>query len=318
MNTVSKKIVLFLVAFASLWMYIQPVQAQIRVIPDEDTVVVEESTDEAELASESAEASAAAQEREKLDAIKKEDVTRPEEAEEKAEFLALFAQRPANEITFLNFFAYGIQYAVSVGIPANTIMLILLLPLLATIIAFVRHVIGLPSLGMLVPIALSITLISTGLAAGIVLLAAIIFGSTLAKIILKKVRIMQLPKMALSMFIVSITIFIALTASATAGIIVVKQISIFPVLLLILLSENIVTLQLERSTKETLMITGVTLLLGVLGYLVLSWEFLRKMVLLYPEIVLLLIPLNIVIGRYFGLRFTEFLRFAPINRHGSK
>src|SRR5258707_3966242 len=49
---------------------------------------------------------------------------------------SLFAQRPANHLTYLNFCAYFVQYAVKIGVPANTIGLILLLPLLATIVAF--------------------------------------------------------------------------------------------------------------------------------------------------------------------------------------
>ena len=117
----------------------------------------------------------------------------------------------------LNIMAFLIQTSVKSGVPSRTVILILLLPMLATIIAFIRHVIGLPSIGMLVPVALSITLLSTGITAGLILLGTIIFASTVARILLKKVRIMQLPKMAFSMFIVSIFLFLALTVSALAG-----------------------------------------------------------------------------------------------------
>ena len=319
MCTVNLKVLIFATLSVVAFFFTFCVDAQTRRPINATVPTIIEASEEAEFASRSAViASLSAEEQKKLEALKKGYVTQPEEASEKAQFFALFARRPATELTLFNFFAYGVQYAVSVGIPANTVMLILLLPLLATMLAFLRHVIGLPSLGMLVPIALSITFLATGLATGMILLLAIILGSTLAKIILKRVRIMQLPKMALSMFIVALLIFVTLTVSATAGIIAVKQISIFPVLLLILLSESIVTLQLERTTRETLTITGTTLLLGVAGYMILSWDFLRKLVLLYPEFVLVLIPLNIAIGRYFGLRITEIIRFDSVKRHGSK
>lgn len=272
------------------------------------------------IASESAEiASPSAEEQRKIDEIIKEDVTRPEEAERRVELFALFAQRPIEKITPLNFMAYGVQYSVRVaGVPANTVVLILLLPLLASLIAFMRHVIGLPGIGMLLPIALSITLIATGLVPGALLLGSIILASTLARFILKRIRIMQLPKMALSMFIVSVSIFIILTLSAVSGLLVVRQLSIFPVLLMILLSEQIVSVQLERTTRDIIHITVFTILLGVLGFLLLSSELLRNTVLLYPELILFLIPLDIVIGRYFGLRVTEFFRFSDIRNHGSK
>lgn len=277
------------------------------------------SSEEARLATEAAKAaSPSAEELLKIEEIKKQDVTQPEEVDEKSEIFALFAKRPAFTPTFTNFIAYAIQFSVVQGVPANTIYLILILPVLATLIAAARHILGLPSMGLLVPIALSITLVATGITAGVILLVTILLGSTFSRIILKRIRIMQLPKIALSMFVVSVFIIITLTASASAGILTVKQLSIFPVLLLILLSERIVALQLERTNEETAIISSITLLIGIIGYFLLSSSTLREIILLYPEMILLLIPLNIAIGRYFGLRFSEFYRFSPIKRHGSK
>jgi hypothetical protein len=253
-----------------------------------------------------------------LNQIKKDDITKPEEDAEKQEVLKLFTQRPATHLTYTNFIAYFIQYSVKIGVPANTIILILLLPLLASIVAFFRHVVGLPSLGMLVPVALSITLVATGITAGVILLAAILIATFLSRLILKRIRIMQLPKSALSIFILSIFIIISLSFSASIGILTVKQLSIFPVLLLILLSEQIVSLQLERSLTETILITTVTLFIGVLGFAILSSQMLQDTVLLYPETVLFLIPLNLAIGRYFGLRITEYFRFSPIKDNANK
>lgn len=244
-------------------------------------------------------------------------ITQPEEQIEKKEILALFAKRPAKMPTVLNFAAFFVQYAITIGVPANTVILILLLPLLATIVAFTRHVIGLPSLGMLVAISFSITILTIGIAASMVLLVAILLASTFARIILKRIRIMQLPKMALSVFVVSIFVFIVLIASGSVGIISAQDLSIFPVLLLILLGERIVALQLERNAKETFLITIMTLLLGFLGFLILSFIPLRKLVLVYPEVIFLLIPINILLGRYFGLRVTEYFRFKKILKYGS-
>lgn len=265
----------------------------------------------------SATASESAKEAQEISKIKQQDVTRPEGPEDD-QALKLFKQRPADLPTATNIMAFLVQSSVKAGVPSRTVILILLLPMLATIIAFIRHVIGLPSIGMLVPVALSITLLSTGITAGLILLGTIIFASTIARILLKKVRIMQLPKMALSMFIVSIFLFFTLTLSAMAGILVVKQLSIFPVLLLILLSEQIISVQQERSLQEMLIISMVTFAIGILGFLLLSSDYLRNTIILYPEYILVLIPLNIVIGRYFGLRLMEYFRFSSINSHAGK
>jgi hypothetical protein len=262
-------------------------------------------------------ASASAKEKAAIEKLQQQDVTRVGGLEDE-QTLQLFKLRPAEKLSPVNFFAFVVQSSVRAGVPSRTVILILLLPMLATIIAFIRHVIGLPSIGMLVPVALSITLLSTGITSGMILLATIMLASTVARILLRRLRIMQLPKMALSMFIVSIFIFMALTLSAMAGIVVAKQLSIFPVLLLILLSEQIISVQLERSTQEMLIISMVTFAIGILGFLLLSSVHLRNTILLYPEFIFILIPLNIIIGRYFGLRLMEYFRFSSIMRHGGK
>ena len=305
------KKLLFVVAFFAYFTQALPIHAQQRIFPTSPFVETETP------ASDEAEASPSAEERAKLKKLQEDDVTRVEQNEERDRRIReLFAKRPIDDPSITNFIGYAVQHSVRTGVPANTVILVLLLPLLATAVVFFRHVVGVPSLAMLLPVALAITLVATGLAAGLILLATIILTSTVARLILKKIRIMQFAKMALTIFIVSVGILITLTLSAQIGILSVTQISIFPVLLLILLSQNIVELQIDRSFADMVMISAITVSLGVLGYLLLSYEPIRNFVILYPEAIILVIPLNILIGRYFGLRFTEYFRFAPITQHG--
>lgn len=307
------KFVTFFIIFASFSLTLTTnIIAQSLKSPTPQPVGI---TVESDSLSEKAESTASSK-NDKLERLKKEDITKPEEEEQKGQILDLFANRPISRLTPFNFIGFTVQYAVSVGVPANTIVLILLLPFLATLVAFVRHVIGLPSLDLLVPIALSITIVSTGLIAGTILLIAILLASSIGRFILKRVRIMQLPKKALSILIVAIFVFAALVVSAANGLLSVTQLSIFPILLLILLGEKIISLQLTRSFTETLTITAVTIAIGILGFFILSTEVFRQAILLYPEIILALIPANFAVGRYFGLRLTEFYRFSYIKTHG--
>jgi hypothetical protein len=111
---------------------------------------------------------------------------------------------------------------------------------------------------------------------------------------------------------VSIFVFAALVIGVSYGQIAVRNLSIFPVLLLILLSEQIVAIQLERKWQETILISGTSILLGIGGFYLLSWKLMQNFIILYPESIFLLIPFNIVVGRYFGLRITEYFRFKDI------
>lgn len=247
------------------------------------------------------------------------EITNPEQDKLKTTVLsALVKQRQVNNLTLTNIAPYSIEYAIKAGVPTNTIVLILLLPLLATIVVAFRYLVGLSGIGLLVPIALSITLLATNVTPGFIMLAAIIVASLVSRFLLRRFPIMQMPKVALSMLMVSLFLLVALTISSIYGIIDVRNLSIFPILLYILLSDRIVTIFLERDFIETIQTTVITLFLAILGFLLLTWDQLRMFTLLYPESILLLIPLNIMIGRYFGLRMTEYIKFQPVLKHGSK
>lgn len=237
------------------------------------------------------------------------DTVRSEKTISQTEIFAELEKRPIAEPTIFNFFAYWVQQAIFIGIPANTIFLILLAPIIALCISFTRVVIGLPTLDMLVPIALAFAFVSIGVGVGLFILLAIVVASYVAKILVNRVRMMFYPKRSLSMFILSIFVLAALTAALQLEYEQVLDLSIFPILILMLLGDSIVSVQLHKSTSETVAITTTTIALGLFGYVLATSATVQNILILYPELVLVVIPLNILIGRYFGLRVTELFRF---------
>lgn len=246
------------------------------------------------------------------DSVQK-NVTLPEAATEKEAILSLFESRKVESPSLFSFMGYWVQKAVAMGIPANTIFLILLTPFLATIISFVRVVIGLPTLDMLVPIALAFALVAVGVTMGLIILGAILLAAVASNFLLSPLKMMFYPKRSLSMFLLSVSVFGALTLAVFLGLERVLSLSIFPILILMLLGDSIVSVQIHKSLPETLAITGTTLVLGLLGFAMASSGFIQNTLILYPEWVLVVIPANILIGRYFGLRFLEVFRFNQVS-----
>ena len=245
-------------------------------------------------------------------ALPSKDVTKPEELPEKVAIISLFEGRPVNEPSALNIFAFWVQEAVRDGVPANTIFLILLTPFLALIVSFTRIVVGLPTLDMLVPIALSFALVAVGVTVGLLVLGAIVIASYVAKKSLLRLRIMFYPKRSLSMVFLSLSVFAALTVGVALDFDRILSVSIFPILILMLLGDMIVSVQLHKSPSETFIITGTTIMIGLIGYFAATSNVIQSVIILYPETVLLVIPANIIIGRYFGLRMLELFRFNKV------
>lgn len=244
--------------------------------------------------------------------LEQSNTTEPEELQEKVAIISLFESRLVTEPGVFNLFAFWVQEAVRMGIPANTIFLILLTPILALLVSVTRVVVGLPTLDMLVPIALAFAFVSVGITIGVVVLISIILASYIAKHSLSGVKIMFYPKRSLSMLFLAVAVFAALTIGVVLNLDRVLSISIFPILILMLLGDLIVSVQLHKSSNETLLITGTTVGLGLVGYLAATSIVIQNTLILYPEIVLLVIPLNLLVGRYFGLRILELLRFNSV------
>jgi len=246
------------------------------------------------------------------------DLTRPEQDQEKEAILRLLEKRPIAQPGLFSFGGWLVQHSIRIGVPANTIVLILLLPVLAALVAFIRVIIGLPSLEMLVPIALAYVFVAVGVVIGGIILMTVVAASFVSRMLLRRVSIMHYPKRSLSMLLLSLTVFAALAISIELGLGNVQDLSIFPILILTLLGDSIVSVQLHKSMREAFIIITVTITLGLFGFLLATLDGVRNMLIVYPEVILLIIPINIIMGRYFGLRLSEVLRFHNFNAHASE
>lgn len=222
---------------------------------------------------------------------------------------------PVGPINGVNFMRHGILYAVSQGVPANTIVLILMFPLVATVVVIARHIIGLKSFGIFTPALLAVAFLTTGIIIGISLFVMILLVATFVRLLLKRVRIQYLPRMAVFMWFISMFIFGILLISPSIQQEELITIGIFPILILILSTESFLDLQITRNIEQAFKITGETLIVALAGYYLMNVEALQKFVLINPELFSLGILFVItIVESYSGLRLMELWRFRKIFR----
>lgn len=215
----------------------------------------------------------------------------------------------------LNPIKYAIRNSVASGVPANTIVLLLLLPLVAAVIATARHLVGIRGFGIFLPAALSVVFVSTGPVVGIGLFLLIISVSLVVRLILRKlnVRLQYLPRMAFLLWSVSLGVLGILFVSPLLKRPEITNVSIFPVLFLALLAEDFTRVQIGKSAKTAINLTTETLVLALVSYMFLTFQPLQEYALLNPEIVLLVVAVvDFVVGKYVGLRLLEFWRFRKL------
>jgi hypothetical protein len=210
---------------------------------------------------------------------------------------------------------YAIRGAVENGVPPNTLVLLLLLPGVAALIAAARHLVGIRGFGIFLPAALSVVFVATGPIVGIGLFLIIVIVSTMTRIVLRKTRIklQYLPRMALLLHFVVLGILAVLFAAPLIRRPDIANVSIFPVLILVLLAEDFSRVQLGKSARVAVNLTSETLILALVSYIFLTLKFVQEFALLNPESWIISIAVvDFMLGKYVGLRFMEFWRFRKL------
>ena len=228
---------------------------------------------------------------------------------------AILAQQKLGAVWPSNPIKYAIRSAVSAGVPANTIVLLLLLPVIATLVAGARHIIGLRGFGIFLPAALAVSFVAIGPVLGIGLFLVIIAVSTLVRFVLRKtkIKLQYLPRMALLLLFVVMGVLGILFLAPIIRHPDLANVSIFPVLVLVLLAEDFSRVQLGKSAKTAINLTTETLVLSLISYVFLTSKPIQEFALLYPEVLLVsLFVIDFLLGKYVGLRLLEYWRFRKL------
>lgn len=242
----------------------------------------------------------------------KTDLTQPT-SEVKDKLEKILQDNPVGELAWHNFLRYGMTQAVKNGVPVNTVVLILLFPLVVAIVTAARHLIGIRGAGILIPALLAVAFLATGIWAGVLLFAMILFVTMLGKTALKRLKLQYLPRVSLLLWVVSAGVFVTMLIASVWNISQVVTIGIFPILILMLLSETFIDMQAGRSSAEARAFIFQTFVLAMISSLILGADYIQVSLLLYPEAIFFGVALfDIFMGRYTGLRLSEFLMYRGI------
>jgi len=209
--------------------------------------------------------------------------------------------------------SFFIQQIINFGVSEGTLALILMVPVVATFIGFSRQIIGIRGLGIYITLIIAYAFVATKLKYGLVIFLVVVIIGSVARILLKKARLLYLPRMAIILTSVALSIFLMFLFGSFLNIEGLQIISIFPILIMILMVERFVAVQIERGQKMAIFLTLETLILAIISYYIINWSGLRHLLLRYPlQSFLFLFLFNFLLGKWTGLRLTEYFRFREL------
>ena len=213
---------------------------------------------------------------------------------------------------FYWFLSHVVSSFVSRGVSSNTIYLILIIPFLAFITIFFRQVIGLSTFGVYAPVMISAAFYILGLKLGFLTFFFVVSTGYLVKYIFNKADLLYLPKVALNLSFISLSFLIVVWLFLLLDTPLSLSLAIFPMLVMSTVSEKFMAAQSEEGFKGALYGVAETLIVVLVSYYLITWVAFNNWIMSWPELIFVPFVLNFLLGKFAGLRLSEYIRFRSL------
>lgn len=191
----------------------------------------------------------------------------------------------------------------------NVYQILLMVPVGAFLVVVLRNIVGVKTFGTFMPILIALAFRETRLAWGIVLFVLLVGLGLLFRFYLERLRLLLVPRLAAVLTIVVLLMAVVSIISAETGMQRGLSIALFPMVILAMTIERMSLIWEEHGPGESIKQGIGSLLIASVGYLVMTDEGLQHLVFVFPELLLVVLGVILLLGRYTGYRLTELRRF---------
>jgi hypothetical protein len=172
----------------------------------------------------------------------------------------------------------------------NLYHVVLMLPLGALVVAFMRVVVGVPTFGTFMPILIALAFRETQLAWGVALFLTLVLVGLSLRLMLAQLRLLLVPRLA-AILVVVVCLMLGITVlSFRLGLEQGLSIALFPMVILAMTIERMSIVWEERGFGETVKETLGSLFVAVCGYFVMNEPHLDHLMFYFPELLLWCCP----------------------------
>lgn len=204
-------------------------------------------------------------------------------------------------------------YRVSVfSLPVDVQLLfaiLLLVPVGALVVSIMRQMVGIHTYGTFMPVLVALAFRETQLLWGIILFTTIVALGLACRLYLDRLQLLLIPRLGAILTLVVIAIYILSVTTFHLGVHAGLSISLFPIVILAMLIERMSVTWEEFGGKVALQTALGSLVTAIAGYAVISNNHISHIVTTFPELLLIVLALHVMIGRYNGYKLTELYRF---------
>lgn len=194
----------------------------------------------------------------------------------------------------------------------GTFRVLLLVPIGALIISILRNVVGLPTFGIFMPLLIALAFRSTGTLYGVTIFCSVLLVGYAARSLLDKLHLLLVPRLSVILTLVIACFTLLALLGNKLGLREFMSVGLIPFVILTMTIERFFIIIEESGAKEAIITAAGSTATSVMTFGIISWEPLQLTFFVYPELILTVAGLQILLGRYTGYRLSELFRFRNL------
>ncbi len=196
----------------------------------------------------------------------------------------------------------------------NAFKILLLIPFGALIVVILRNLVGIQTMGTFMPILIALSFLQTTLVVGLILFLIVVCVGLILRALLSHLNLLLVPRIS-AILVFVITIYLAISVIGyKMGSEVGLSVTFFPMIIISWSIERMCVLWEEEGGKDVLIQGSGSLFTASVIYVLMKNNFIGNMTYAFPELLLVLLAIILMIGTYSGYRLSELRRFEPMGR----
>ncbi|MBF0152559.1 MAG: inactive transglutaminase family protein [Magnetococcales bacterium] len=192
--------------------------------------------------------------------------------------------------------------------------ILMTVPLGVFILVVVRNVVGLTTFGTFMPVLIAMAFRETQLLWGVFLFVFIVAGGLTVRLYFEHLKLLVVPRLAAILIVVILLMAGLSILSHAMGMERGLSVALFPMVILTMTVERLSVIWDERGPPAALQQAIGSLMVAALCHLAMSNPYSEHLMFVFPELLLVVLALTLLLGRYTGYRLLELKRFKALSK----
>jgi hypothetical protein len=189
---------------------------------------------------------------------------------------------------------------------------LLMIPIGALIMVFMRNIVGIDAFGTFMPVLIALSFRETQLLWGAILFTLLVTLGLSIRFLLERLRLLLVPRLSAVLIVVVMLMMVISVVSHKLGIETGLSVALFPMVIIAMTIERMSIVWEEHGAADAMRAAAGSLLLASFAYLAMGMPWLEHLIFTFPELLLVVLAIVILMGRYSGYRLTELARFKAL------